>query len=154
MRVPAFPIVASLALLAAPAFAQSSITTSPSTTGTNTEQSGVSNYSNTWHRGAGVSSDTKDRIRQSLEQTGFKNVRVTPEAFVIRAQAPDGSRVVMMLRPDEVTGVIEQTGSSSPPTASTNSGMSNTGSGASDGSSTTGSGTTNGSSNMGSGTTR
>jgi len=37
---------------------------------------------------------------------------VTSEAFVIHALAPDGSRIVTKSRPDEATGVIEQTGSS------------------------------------------
>jgi hypothetical protein len=65
----------------------------------------------------GVSSDTKDRIRQSMMQSGFRNVVVIPEAFVIHAQAPDGSHIVMLLRPDELTGVIEplQAGSSTNP---------------------------------------
>lgn len=127
MRVPAFPIVAALALLAAPAFAQSS-----TTTGTTSDQSGVSNSSNSWHHGTSVSSDTKDKLRQSLESSGFKDVTVTPEAFMIRAQAPDGSRIVMMLRPDEMTGVIEpQTGSSTAPSNSTGNGPSNTESGTS-----------------------
>jgi hypothetical protein len=165
MRVPAFPIVASLALLAAPAFAQngttansdqnsssynsSGVTGSPnagmsgysnsgtpgySNSGTNTyngtiggynqqyqaneqnpskQQNAATGYSNGWHSSADISSDTRARIRQSLMQSGFRDVRVTPEAFVIHAQAPDGSHVVMLLRPDVVTGVIEQSGGSS-----------------------------------------
>jgi hypothetical protein len=125
MRVPAFPIVASLVLLAAPAFAQSS-----TTTGAASEPSSAPGYSNSWHHGTSVSTDTKEKLRQSLENSGFKNVTVTPEAFVIRAQAPDGSRVVMLLRPDEMTGVIEQTGSSTAPGTSSNYGSSNTESGA------------------------
>jgi hypothetical protein len=166
MRVPAFPIVASLVLLAAPAFAQNGamtnsgqngsgynsngMTGSPnngmsgySNRGTNTyngttgaynqgyqaneqnqanqqnpanqnpaNQQNAAGYSNAWHNGGGITSNTKDRIRQSLMQSGFRDVRVTPEAFVIHAQAPDGSHVVMLLRPDVVTGVIEQTGNS------------------------------------------
>jgi hypothetical protein len=145
MRVPAFPIVASLVLLAAPAFAQNGTASNSdqnsgynsngmtgsvnsgmsgySNSGTNTyngtiggynqpsqgyQQNATNGYSN--HRS--ITADTKDRIRQSLMQSGFRDVRVVPEAFVIHAQAPDGSRVVMLLRPDEVTGVVEQTGSS------------------------------------------
>ena len=130
MRVPALPIIASFALLAAPAFAQSSSTTgatpeqtgvsSPSTTttGSTTEQTGISSPSTAWQHNASVTTDTRQKIAQSLEQSGFKDIRVTPEAFVIHAQAPDGSRVVMMLRPDGMTGVIEQTGSSAEPNGS------------------------------------
>ena len=56
--------------------------------------------------GASVSSDTQQKIRQALEQSGFKDVRVVPESFVVRAQAPDGSRVVMLLSPEVVSGII------------------------------------------------
>jgi len=62
--------------------------------------------------GAGVTADTQQRIRQSLEQSGFKDIRIVPESFVVRAQAPDGSRIVMLLSPDQVTGVVMSSGSS------------------------------------------
>ena len=152
MRVPVFPIVASLALLAAPAFAQNSSTTGNTgdqngtpgytsngmtgngggyngtgyngtgyngngaynggayngTTGAYNNQTGNNQASgSSWANGANVTPNTRERIRQSLQQSGFRDVSVTPEAFVIHAMAPDGSHVVMLLRPDEVTGVIE-----------------------------------------------
>ena len=56
--------------------------------------------------GASVSADTQQKIRQSLEQSGFKDIHVVPETFVVRAQAPDGSRIVMLLRPDQMTEVM------------------------------------------------
>jgi hypothetical protein len=156
MRVPVFPIVASLALLAAPAFAQNSAMTgttgdqnsTPGYTsnnansgyngsatgygantgyGTNGAYNGAGGYGggmagnngttgaynnqggggNGWANGANVTPNTRERIRQSLQQSGFRDISVTPEAFIIRAMAPDGSRVVMLLRPDELTGVVE-----------------------------------------------
>ena len=58
--------------------------------------------------GGRITADTQQRIRQSLEQSGFKDVRVIPESFVVRAQAPDGSHIVMLLSPDEVSGVAMQ----------------------------------------------
>ena len=97
MRLAGLPIVMSLALFAAPVFAQSSTTaTSPTTS---------SNASNPT-RDHGVSTDTQQKIRHSLEQNGFKNVQVIPQSFVIRAQAPDGSRVVMEVSPDQFEEVI------------------------------------------------
>jgi hypothetical protein len=51
--------------------------------------------------GYGVTADTQQKIRQSLEQSGFKNVQVVPQSFVVRAQAPDGSRIVMFMSPDQ-----------------------------------------------------
>ena len=97
MRVAGLPIVMSLALFAAPVFAQSSTTATSPTTSSN-----ASNPS----RDHGVSTDTQQKIRHSLEQNGFKNVQVIPQSFVIRAQAPDGSRVVMEVSPDQFEEVI------------------------------------------------
>jgi hypothetical protein len=84
-------------------------------TGTYNQQYGSNNSSNGWNKGGNVTSNTRDRIRASLQQSGFTNVSVVPEAFVIHAVSPDGSRIVMLLRPDELTGVVEQTGSSTTP---------------------------------------
>ena len=56
--------------------------------------------------GANISADTQQKIRQSLEQSGFKDIRVVPETYVVRAQAPDGSRIVMLLSPDQMTEVV------------------------------------------------
>jgi hypothetical protein len=44
---------------------------------------------------------------------------VVPEAYVIHAQAPDGSKIVMEISPDQMQAVIERTGSSSRPSSST-----------------------------------
>ncbi len=63
--------------------------------------------------------DTQQKLKQSIEQNGFKNVVVMPEAYVIHAQAPDGSKIVMEVSPDQVQAVIERTGSSSPPSGIT-----------------------------------
>ena len=84
-------------------------------TGTYNQQYGSNNSSNGWNKGGNVTTNTRDRIRASLQQSGFTNVNVVPEAFVIHAVAPDGSHIVMLLRPDELTGVVEQTGSSTGP---------------------------------------
>jgi hypothetical protein len=48
----------------------------------------------------GITADTQQKIRQSLEQSGFRNVQVMPQSFVVRAQAPDGSHLVMFMSPD------------------------------------------------------
>ena len=123
MRIPALPLVASLALFAAPAFAQSSgVTgTSPSDTSPSTSAAASTSSTASEMNGGKLSMDTQQKIRQSLEQSGFKDIRVVPESFVIHAQAPDGSHVVMMMTPEMTTGVIEHTGSSSAPTGATQS---------------------------------
>ena len=123
MRLAGLPIVMSLALFAAPVFAQSSTTATSPTTSSN-----ASNPS----RDHGVSMDTQQKIRHSLEQNGFKNVQVIPQSFVIRAQAPDGSRVVMEVSPDQFEEVIAppvRSGNSTSPNRSNLQGSTNSSTG-------------------------
>ena len=123
MRLAGLSIVMSLALFAAPVFAQSSTTATSPTTSSN-----ASNPS----RDHGVSMDTQQKIRHSLEQNGFKNVQVIPQSFVIRAQAPDGSRVVMEVSPDQFEEVIAppvRSGNSTSPNRSNLQGSTNSSTG-------------------------
>lgn len=115
MRVPAFATIASFVLLAAPALAQTSNTTGNMTGG----QQGDTSTSSHVPPDTAVTLDTQQKLKQSLEQSGFKKVVVLPEAYVIHAQAPDGSKIVMEVSPDQMEAVIERTGSSSPPSNST-----------------------------------
>jgi hypothetical protein len=66
--------------------------------------------------GTSITADTQQKIRQALEQSGFKDVRVFPQSFVVRAQAPDGSHVAMLMSPDMVTEVITQASQGTPGT--------------------------------------
>ncbi len=106
MRVPALPLFAALALLALPAFAQT-----PATSGRSA--AGDAAASSQQPPDTAVTLDTQQKLKQSLEQNGFKNVVVVPEAFVIHAQAPDGSHIAMEVSPDQMRAVIERSGSSS-----------------------------------------
>lgn len=115
MRVPAFPIIASFVLLAVPALAQPSNQPSNMTGGQLSDTSTSSRIP----PDTAVTLDTQQKLKQSLEQSGFKNVIVVPEAFVIHAQAPDGSKIVMEVSPDQMQAVIERTGSSSQPSTGT-----------------------------------
>jgi hypothetical protein len=145
MRFAAAPLVLSLALLAAPAFAQdgtggmnngsnaSNHNWSPNNGQYSANENG--NYGNNYpnqatnnygpmnrHNGQyaenqqnmanpqnmpGISYDTQRRIWQSLEQNGFRDVRVRPEAFVVQAIAPDGSRIVMEVSPDQFAEIVQ-----------------------------------------------
>jgi hypothetical protein len=111
MRVPALPTIASFILLAAPALAQTSSVTGGQLTDTST--------SSRVPPDTAVTLDTQQKLKQSLEQSGFKKVVVVPEAFIIHAQAPDGSKIVMEVSPDQMQAVIERTGSSSPSDSTT-----------------------------------
>src|SRR5689334_17401465 len=58
------------------------------------------------HPSAPVSSATQGQIKSSLESSGFKNVSVLPQSYLIRATAPDGSKVVMQVSSDGLYGVV------------------------------------------------
>lgn len=105
MRLTALSLVASVLMIAAPAFAQNSTTT------TNNQSS---QQMKSQHNGA----QAEAQLRQTLEKAGFKNIRIRPEAYVVHAQASDGSHVTMMISPDEVEGVVERSGSSKAPQSS------------------------------------
>lgn len=92
MQVPSFAIFASCWLLAAPTAAQTTNLSSPPPD-------------------AAVTLDTQQKLKQSLEKNRFKNVVVIPEADVIRAQAPDGSKIIIEITPDHVAGVVVGSGS-------------------------------------------
>jgi hypothetical protein len=66
----------------------------------NRNPGGQSSWGQSSSGGEGVTADTQQKIRQSLEQSGFKDVKVVPQSFVVRAQAPDGSHIVMFMSPD------------------------------------------------------
>ena len=114
MRFPALPIIAAVVMLAVPALAQTT-----STTGSSRSDSPSSTSSSQLPPDTAVTVDTQQKLKQSLEQNGFKNVIVVPEAYAIHAQAPDGSRIVMEVSPDQMRAVIERTGSSPPSSGST-----------------------------------
>jgi hypothetical protein len=104
MRFPALPIIASVVVLAAPALAQTSSMTSGS--------GGSAASSSQLPPDTAVTVDTQQKLKQSLEQNGFKDVVVVPRAYAIRAQAPDGSKILMEVGPDQMHAIIERTGSS------------------------------------------
>ena len=118
MRHPTLLLVASFIMLAGPAIAQTSSTTGSSARN-DASSSSSSASSSQLPRDTAVTVDTQQKLKQSLEQSGFKNVLVLPEAYIIHAQAPDGSKIVMEISPDQMQAVIDRTGSSTPPSDST-----------------------------------
>ncbi len=64
---------------------------------------------------AGTSSDAsgqgKGNIRQqvqaSLKQSGFTDIKIMPESFLVRAKDPQGRPVMMVINPDSVTAVTD-----------------------------------------------
>jgi Protein of unknown function (DUF1236) len=48
-------------------------------------------------------SSIKAQVKSNLEQAGFSNIRVMPEAFLVRATDRNGKTVMMVVNPDSVT---------------------------------------------------
>jgi hypothetical protein len=95
MQVSPFAIFASSLLLASPTAVQTTNLLTPTD--------------------AAATRDTQQKLKQSLEKNRFKTVVVIPEADVIRAQAPDGSKIIIEITPDHVTGVVVGSGSTADP---------------------------------------
>ena len=47
------------------------------------------------------------QIRKNLEQAGFKDIKLMPSSFLVRAQDKDGHPVMMVINPDLVTSLTE-----------------------------------------------
>jgi hypothetical protein len=141
MRIPALPLIASVALFAAPALAQTSDTTAGQSTAASPNASTVTQNpsmgtqggeqpyadapSSNQQSGTDLSQGTRRALRQSLQGSGFRNVTIEPRTFVVHAQAPDGSHIVMLVGPERVSGVIMNMGNAAKPDDSTQNGSSN-----------------------------
>jgi hypothetical protein len=53
----------------------------------------------------------RQKIRAELQQDGFKNIRVSPTSFMVRAKNKEGERVAMIINPDSVFSMTEVSGS-------------------------------------------
>lgn len=108
MRVGLVAAVFTIAIASSPAFAA----------GANQSGSGADQNSPSSGAVAAPSAShmqTQAALKKSLEQSGFKNIRIAAEAYVVHAQGPDGAPVVMMITPDSVTGVIANRQTASAP---------------------------------------
>ncbi|HJU17434.1 MAG TPA: hypothetical protein VJ770_13325 [Stellaceae bacterium] len=112
-NTPAFRPQAAAPTENAPAYAQTPQTQNPALSGS-TQQNAEGSSQNLASNNTQVSLDTQQKLKESLQQNGFQDVTVTPRSFVIHAKAPDGSRIVMIVSPDQMRGVI-MSGSSSQP---------------------------------------
>ncbi|HQT76023.1 MAG: hypothetical protein B7Z80_02390 [Rhodospirillales bacterium 20-64-7] len=90
---------ASVALMAAPAFAENSGHNSGSSM---SSQSQGSNQSQGAEQGHG---NIRQNLVQSLQKAGFTHVRVEPEVFVVHARNSQGEPVLMRISPDSMEAV-------------------------------------------------
>lgn len=75
-----------------------------------TAQSSGSGQSTQSQSSQGPAAAIQSRVKQNLQQAGFKNIRIMPSSFLVRATDQDGNPVMMLINPDSVTEVTEQTG--------------------------------------------
>jgi hypothetical protein len=61
-------------------------------------------------------------LRSMLEKSGYKDIRVAPTSFVVRARDTDGNPVVMTVSPDSFTEVTDVNNSGAATTGSTTAG--------------------------------
>lgn len=47
------------------------------------------------------------QIRSNLESAGFKDIKLMPSSFLVRAEDKDGNPVMMVINPDSVTAIKE-----------------------------------------------
>jgi hypothetical protein len=113
-----FVIVAASLLLSSPVLAQNTTGTQPQQTPSaqaSQDQNSTSQTSPAQdeHLGGKIA----QKIRSNLEKAGFKNIKLMPSSFMVRADDQDGNPVMMVINPDSIT---EVTGSNSSSTSGNN----------------------------------
>lgn len=90
-------IVATL-LLSSPALAQN--TTAPQTPQNPPAASPNKDVS-------GGNASIAQQIKSNLEQAGFKNIKLMPSSFIVRAEDQNNNPVMMVINPDSITTISE-----------------------------------------------
>ena len=85
-----FIIASAVALLMTPAFGQTS-----SSTGSQSPQANQSASNNSQPQNGAAA----QKLKQSLENEGFTDVKVVAQSFVVQGKSPDGDPVVMTIGP-------------------------------------------------------
>src|SRR5580658_3945212 len=62
----------------------------------------------------------RSNIRNMLEKAGYKDIRVAPTSFAVRAKDSDGNPVFMSVSPDQFTEVTDVNGANGSTTGSAN----------------------------------
>lgn len=91
MRARYIPVVALAALLASPAFAQ--------TSKQQDSQSGQQAAQKSGQQGTQQGTMSQDKLRSQLESAGFTSIEIVDAAYLVRARGPDGDRVLMYIDP-------------------------------------------------------
>ena len=74
---------------------------------TATTPAGTTNSQNT-APSAQAPAHVSQRLRDDLSKAGFTNITIMPSSFMVRAKDSEGNPVMMVINPDSVTEVTEQ----------------------------------------------
>lgn len=58
---------------------------------------------------AGASMHAAQKLRADLGKAGYTNITIMPSSFIVRATNSDGNPVMMVISPDSVTALTEET---------------------------------------------
>jgi hypothetical protein len=94
-------IVASLAIIAAPALAAPSDNTDTGSNPQSNAQPGTPGQ------------QVAQQVRQNLQDAGFSDIKLMPSSFMVRAKDKSGNAVMMVINPDSITAVRFQSNSGS-----------------------------------------
>jgi hypothetical protein len=65
----------------------------------------------------------RQQLQRNLQQSGYTDIKIMPESFLVRAKDKDGNPVMMVINPDSVTAITEiNRGNGSQTTGSGNAG--------------------------------
>lgn len=95
-------IVASL-LMSSAAFAETTTSTQPQ----NTQPQTTSNPQQASQSTPQDTAKIVQQIKTNLQQAGFKDIRLVPSSFMVRAEDKNNNPVMMVINPDSITEVTE-----------------------------------------------
>jgi hypothetical protein len=57
----------------------------------------------------------QQQVQNNLKSAGFTDIKIMPESFLVRAKDKSGNPVMMVINPDSITAVTEETSKPSAP---------------------------------------
>jgi glucose/arabinose dehydrogenase len=55
----------------------------------------------------GQRTSIRQQVMENLQKSGFTDIHIMPESFLVRAKDKDGNPVMMVMNPDSITAVTE-----------------------------------------------
>lgn len=71
-------------------------------------QNGMNGARNAMNAGPG-GMKISERLKNDLTKAGFTDIKIMPESFMVRAKDSQGNPVMMVINPDSVTAITEET---------------------------------------------